>query len=98
MVAAGGVACWRCGKLIDPVGRWDLGHVNEEGRRQGFPERHPEHRACNRATVTHLREKLRLGKAGEDWVRIGPPDRWSRHWYGPYTDRCPDCRRARPCV
>jgi hypothetical protein len=102
VVAAGGVACWRCGKPIPPVARWDLGHVEEEGRRRGFPVRHPEHRSCNRATVTHLREKLGLApglaKAGEDWVRVGPPNRWSRHWYGPYTDRCPDCRRlGRAC-
>ena len=58
VVAAGGVWCWRCGKPIDPVSRWDLGHVDEEGRGRGLPVRHPEHRACNRATVTHLREKL----------------------------------------
>ena len=29
----------------------------------------------------------------EHWLKWGPPNRWSRHWLGGYTDRCPDCRR-----
>jgi hypothetical protein len=39
LVAAGGVACWRCGRLI--VGDFDLGH------RPGLPSA-PEHPRCNR--------------------------------------------------
>ena len=57
-VRAGGVVCWRCGKAINPFAQWDLGHVDEDGRARGFPLRHPEHRACNRATVTILKRKL----------------------------------------
>ena len=57
-VRAGGVVCWRCGKPIAPTERWDLGHVDEDGRARGFPTRHPEHRSCNRATVTHLKQRL----------------------------------------
>jgi hypothetical protein len=57
-VGAGGVVCWRCGKPIDPLARWDLGHVDEDGLARGFPTRHPEHRSCNRATVTHLKQRL----------------------------------------
>jgi len=42
-----------------PAGaRWDLGHVDEDGRDRGFPTRYPEHRSCNRATVTILKKKL----------------------------------------
>jgi hypothetical protein len=40
-VEAGGVACWRCRKLIPPGAMWDLGHVPGGGR-------HPEHVDCNR--------------------------------------------------
>jgi hypothetical protein len=96
VVAAGGVFCWRCGKPIPPGSRWDLGHVDEEGRRLGFPDRHPEHVACNRRTMSHLREGLaRADRFG------GLPDpepqneavRWSRHWdSGRFNPRCPDCR------
>ncbi len=39
LVAAGGVACWRCGERI--VGAFDLGH------RPGLPSA-PEHPRCNR--------------------------------------------------
>jgi hypothetical protein len=57
-VRAGGVACWRCGKLIAPAAKWDLGHTDEDGQARGYPLRHPEHRSCNRATVTHLKQRL----------------------------------------
>jgi hypothetical protein len=57
-VRAGGVVCWRCGKPINPYAQWDLGHVDEDGQARGLPLRHPEHRSCNRATVTHLKQKL----------------------------------------
>lgn len=57
-VRAGVVCCWRCGKPIGPTERWDLGHVDEDGLARGFPTRHPEHRGCNRATVTILKQKL----------------------------------------
>ena len=54
----GQVYCWRCGDPIAPGAKWDLGHVDEDGRARGFPVRHPEHRSCNRATVTILKQKL----------------------------------------
>jgi hypothetical protein len=57
-VRAGGVCCWRCGKPIGSTATWDLGHLDEDGLARGFPTRHPEHRSCNRATVTHLKQKL----------------------------------------
>jgi hypothetical protein len=71
MVRAGGVICWRCGDPIDPGARWDLGHVDEDGRARGFPLRHPEHRSCNRATVTILKQKLAEAEAAP---------RGSREW------------------
>jgi hypothetical protein len=43
--------CWRCGEAI--TGRWDLGHV-DDGSGRGVYGRWPEHRACNRATLTHI--------------------------------------------
>lgn len=49
-VAAGGVACARCGGLIEPGMPWDLGHVDGSGKTEYAG---PEHRACNRATETH---------------------------------------------
>lgn len=48
LVRAGGVACAKCGGLIQPGERWDLGHV-PGSQRQAY--RGPEHRACNRATA-----------------------------------------------
>lgn len=66
VVRAVGSVCWRCGKLIPPGSRFDLGHVDEDGRARGFPARHPEHRACNRATVTHLKQKLQR-RSSRDW-------------------------------
>jgi hypothetical protein len=53
--------CWRpsCptpNVPIDPRS-WDLGHVDPE-LRPVFGTRHPEHRSCNRATVTHLKQRI----------------------------------------
>jgi hypothetical protein len=45
--------CWRCGNQI--TGKWDLGHVPSG---QGVSGRWPEHTWCNRATMTHLKERL----------------------------------------
>ena len=70
-VRASGVVCWRCGDPIDPSVRWDLGHVDENGQARGLPTRHPEHRACNRATVTHLKQKL---------AELASPAAASRRW------------------
>src|SRR5215204_771101 len=91
-VQAGKVSCWRCGELIPAGAKWDLGHVPGG-------ERHPEHPACNRATVTHLKQKL--GQPSQRAERFGglpDPDpgntvtRWSRHWSGgEFNPRCRDC-------
>jgi hypothetical protein len=74
----------------NPAGAsWDLGHVDGGGR-------HPEHRASNRRTVSHLKEQL----AGEP-ERFDPGEpapRWSRHWYGGFDPRCRQCRETgEPC-
>jgi hypothetical protein len=71
-VRKGIVHCWRCGQLIEPWQKWDLGHVDEDGRNRGFPPRHPEHRSCNRATVTHLKQRLAAAES--------PPSTSSREW------------------
>jgi len=59
--------CWRpSGPTpnvpIDPR-FWDFGHVDPELRHQ-FGTRWPEHRRCNRATVSHLKERLKAAEAG----------------------------------
>lgn len=46
LVASGGAECWRCGRPIDPLERWDLGHDDDDPARY----RGPEHLRCNRAT------------------------------------------------
>jgi hypothetical protein len=56
---------------IDPR-CWDLGHVDPELRGQ-FGTRWPEHRRCNRATITNL--KRQLEEAAE-----GAVGRTSREW------------------
>ena len=68
--------CWRCGLPI--TGPWDLGHVDSG---QGVAGRWPEHRACNRRTLTHLVAKYgSLGGAGQKRVRPEPAQRSSREW------------------
>ena len=46
-VAAGLVACARCGRPIAPGEPWDLGHDDHDRALLALPE----HRACNRATA-----------------------------------------------
>jgi hypothetical protein len=52
-VEAGSVDCARCGLPIEPDALWDLGHADEDPSQYSGPE----HRACNRATLTHARNK-----------------------------------------
>lgn len=49
-VNAGQVQCARCGVLIEAGTPWDMGHVDGSDAYSG-----PEHRACNRATLTHAK-------------------------------------------
>ena len=52
---------------------------------------------ATRRTVSHLKQQL----AGEPQQRFDPgepAERWSRHWYGGFDSRCPECRRTgEPC-
>jgi hypothetical protein len=54
VVAAGKATCVRCGDPIAPGDRWDLDH--DDAR----PNRHlgPAHAHCNRASVTHLKDRI----------------------------------------
>jgi hypothetical protein len=101
VVRAGGVCCWRCGKPIPAGSRWDLGHVDDTGRRQGFPARYPEHVGCNRATLPRMLARARRERPKRELDFGGLPDptptngvdRWSQHWdVGRFNPRCPDCR------
>jgi hypothetical protein len=64
-VATGTVRCWRCGHLIAPGTRWDLGHDDEDRR----VYRGPEHAGCNRGAANRRR-------AG----RVVMVQRTSREW------------------
>jgi hypothetical protein len=100
-VKAGGASCWRCGGAIPAGSAWDLGHVDEAGRRQGFPARPPEHVGCNRATLTHAKAGHSVRRELREPRFDGLPDPepgntvsvWSRHWYGGFNPRCKHCRR-----
>lgn len=68
--------CWRpsCPTPVVPIDprSGDLGHVDPE-HRGVFGTRWPEHRRCNRATITNL--KRQLAEAAE-----GSVGRSSREW------------------
>jgi hypothetical protein len=51
-VAAGLVSCARCGLLIGPREHWDLDHRDDKLGYRGAA-----HRACNRATARHRKER-----------------------------------------
>jgi hypothetical protein len=55
VVDSGGVACARCGCLIEPGSLWDLGHVDGDKSRYAGPE----HRRCNRAAGARRGHRLR---------------------------------------
>src|SRR5829696_2129618 len=99
--------CWRpsCPTPNEPIDprSWDLGHVDPE-LRGVFGDRHPEHPACNRRTMSHLKERLKAAEADEprperverlpDPTPTNSVTRWSRHWSGPWNPRCPQCRET----
>lgn len=65
-VAAGGVCCARCGGVIVPGSRWDLGHTDDRSGWVG-----PEHASCNRAAGARVgnarRGRQRLGRPSREW-------------------------------
>ena len=48
LVAAGTIACARCGSTIEAGSPWDLGHDDDDRTRYVGPE----HRGCNRAVAS----------------------------------------------
>jgi hypothetical protein len=106
-VATGKVRCARptCGELILPGEPWDLGHDDANPKITWGPE----HRRCNRATLSHARgdevsasvtrrePKVRFGGLA-DPTPSNEVDVWSKHWYGGFNPRCKHCRRlGRAC-
>ena len=100
-VALGGVRCARCGLPIVPGEPWDLGHDD-----LGDGPVHPEHRKCNRGTAGRGRAEIAAARAaavaepvpeGAAATWSAQPT-WSRHWFGGFDERCPDCRaRGEAC-
>jgi hypothetical protein len=48
-VAAGQAVCWRCGRWINPVEPWDLGHDDHRLAKHLGRYRGAEHRYCSRS-------------------------------------------------
>lgn len=74
LVAAGQIACARCGKLIPPGTPWDLGHRDDSGKREYSG---PEHRACNRATAGRRKTVRQADPAPRpmtDWSKPSDPE------------------------
>jgi hypothetical protein len=67
-VEAGAVRCARCGELIVPGDRWDLGHDDED--RSVYSG--PEHARCNRRAGGRRGQRVR---AQRKRTRV-----WSREW------------------
>ena len=67
IVARGNAVCARCGKPILPGDLWDLDHDDDDPLQRRYLG--PSHRACNRASITHLKAKLEA-----------PIERHSRKW------------------
>jgi hypothetical protein len=97
-VKMGSASCWRCGKHLDPGGKWHLGHLPDGTTTK------PECTACNlrdggRRRAAQLYGKTAVSPSSKQPKAATPyPDdsntvtRWSRHWAGPFDERCPACR------
>jgi hypothetical protein len=62
VVEAGQAVCARCNEPIAPDAKWDLDHTDD---RQAY--RGPSHRACNRRTVSHLKEQVEAAQSAYSW-------------------------------
>lgn len=56
------VTCWRCGHLIDPEQRWDVGHIDPNGG-PGLDNLAPEHRYKTARCIGNRSDGGRLGAA-----------------------------------
>jgi hypothetical protein len=88
VVAAGRAVCWRCEKPIHPEEEWHLDHTDDGRSWAG-----PEHARCNLSAAGKARAQQLYGTTAKPRREVDGPPRWSRHWSGPFTERCPECRR-----
>lgn len=63
LVAAGVYECARCGKLIEAGEPWDLGHDDLDPTQYSGPE----HRRCNRSTLSHAKERAEPRRYSREW-------------------------------
>ena len=75
-VAAGLVACARCGERIPPGAPWDLGHHDHDRTRYSGPE----HRACNRSAAGKRGWRAAHGRAAEAPAPTDPAPRPMTRW------------------
>jgi hypothetical protein len=70
LVRSGKAKCWRCNQPIDPDGKWDLGHVDDDRSQYAGPEHIGKECAAggNRATK------------GRGKTKQGPTSDTSRQW------------------
>lgn len=71
VVAAGGVACSRCGRLIEQWQSWDLDHRDD---RMGYLG--PSHASCNRGEANRRRRRARDATA----IAVAWAQRENAYW------------------
>jgi hypothetical protein len=94
-VASGVALCWRCGRPIAPGSKWHVGHDDAGERIMGA-----EHASCNLSAQNRVRAARARAfvNGGRAVVPVESGPRWSRHWFGGFDERCPDCRAlSAPC-
>jgi hypothetical protein len=111
-VRAGKSVCWRCGEPISPDEPWDLGHDDENPSKHRGPEHRRCNRATLPRMLAKARGEpapFHVCRAEFDPHRCpecrrrdptpgNTATRWSRHWYGGFNPRCPECMRLHgPC-